>query len=117
MKGRTRGYTEKEVCIPGTDCMQLYPGGGKPMRTIKKILAHQAGARLYHIKTGRLPASEELARLVDEGVYTELPAYKARGDVKTAAAVLAGDELHMDLGLLYQKLRKTTEKKWKMEYG
>jgi len=81
------------------------------MWTINKILAHQAGARLYHIKTGRLPASEELARLVDEGVYSELPAYKARGDVKTAAAVLAGDELHMDLGLLYQKLRKTTEKK------
>lgn len=81
------------------------------MTEIKKILAHHAAARLYYRKTGRLPEPEELARLVDEELNFELKAYKARGDVKTAAAVLASDQLHMDLGQLYQRMKKTAEKK------
>mgnify|MGYP001021862702 CR=1 FL=1 len=81
------------------------------MTKINKILAHHAAARLYHRKTGRLPAPEELARLVDEEVYFELKAYKASGDIKTAAAVMTGDQLEMDLGQLYQLLKKTAEKK------
>lgn len=81
------------------------------MTEIEKILAHQAGARLYHRKTGRLPVPEELARLVDKDVFIELKKFQARGDVKTAAAVLAGGQLDMDLGQIYQCMRKIAEKK------
>lgn len=58
------------------------------MTEIEKILAHQAGARLYHRKTGRLPVPEELARLVDKDVFIELKKFQARGDVNTPSAPL-----------------------------
>jgi len=83
------------------------------MREAEKILAHHAGARLYHHRTGRFPSSEELARLVQAGGQLgELAAYNSPGCVDTARAVLTGQEdLHCDLGDLYQRLRESREKK------
>jgi methylase of polypeptide subunit release factors len=87
------------------------------MKSVEKILAHHAGARLYKHGTGRYPSPEELARLVQSRgnsghVQEGLAAYRARGDVETAKKVLkelAGQP--RNLGVVYQQLRGIDEKK------
>lgn len=92
--------------------MKNFPGESMTgMRKVNRILAHHAGARLHHQKTGQLPAPEELARFVTEKRNSELIAYGVEGDLITAREVLKEDSLHMELGQLYQSLRQTEEKK------
>ncbi|MGI6365155.1 MAG: TaqI-like C-terminal specificity domain-containing protein [Bacillota bacterium] len=85
------------------------------MREVNVILAHHAGARLYRHRAGRYPSAEELARLVsgEAGlILEELAAYRARGCLEVAQAVLESPGgLAQDLGQLYQKLRRIQEKK------
>lgn len=85
------------------------------MREVNVVLAHHAGARLYRQRAGRFPSAEELARLVSGGaglILEELAAYRARGCLAAARAVLESPEgLAQDLGQLYQRLRRTQEKK------
>lgn len=92
--------------------MKNFPGESMTgMRKVNRILAHHAGARLHHQKTGQLPAPEELARFVTEKRNSELIAYGVEGDLITAREVLKEDSLNMELGQLYQSLRQTEEKK------
>src|SRR5690554_3768131 len=85
------------------------------MREVNVVLAHHAGARLYRHRAGRYPSAEELARLVsgEAGlILEELAAYRARGCLEVAQAVLESPGgLAQDLGQLYQKLRRIQEKK------
>jgi hypothetical protein len=93
--------------------MNDFPGGAKTgMNKLNRILVHHAEARLYHQKTGRLPAPEELARFITEKRNSELFAFGIKGDLNMARDVLKEDFLHMDLGQVYQSLRKTEEKKY-----
>lgn len=87
------------------------------MKGLNAILAHHAGARLYHRAMGRYPSPGELAQFVDglgQGITAreQLAAFGAGGDIGIAIHVLRDVErLPANLGRVYQQLQGMEKKK------
>lgn len=87
------------------------------MKGLNTILAHHAGARLYHRVMGHYPSPDELAQLVDDlgqGITAreQLAAYGASGDIGIAIHVLREMEKRpVSLGRVFQQLQGMEKKK------